>query len=399
LSGTESIPIITYIWGIAVVLFTFGFMIFVHELGHFLMAKRVGITVHEFALGFGPRFVRFRRREDGSLSVEFFPGDLDEEEQQVEGKEVRTEYCLRIVPFGGFVRMEGEDCPGNLDDPGNFNNKTAWERAKVIVAGCAMNYITGVTMLLIVGFVWGIGIGIRPAKVGTVKKGYPLEKAGVKPGDKIVMIDGEPVKDFEHLRNVIGAKKDGDVVELKIERPNEEPFTVNVEVKYDRENKRAMLGFMVSQNEISGFKFIKVPPKDVILFTLDQVKLLTLSPIIVVERIVSKKMTIKEVEKGTAGPLGIGHMIFEISKMGIAPIIYICALLSILIGAFNLIPFPALDGSRLLFLGLEKIRNRPLDPEKEGMIHQVGFIVLIILVIIVTFGDIVRIVSGRGFFK
>lgn len=399
MSGTETIPIMTYVWGIAVVLFTFGFMIFVHELGHFLMAKRVGITVHEFALGFGPRLIRFRRKENGKLSVEFFPGDIDEDEEQLEGKEVRTEYCLRIVPFGGFVRMEGEDGPGNLEDPGNFNNKTIWERAKVLVAGCTMNYITGITMLLIVGFVWGVGIGVMPAKVGTIVEGYPLEKAGVQPGDKIIMLDGQPVKNFEHLRGIISAKKGGDIVELKIERPDKPAFFVNVEVMYNKESQRGMIGFSPPQNELKGFQFIRVSPKNVILYTLDKVKILTLSPIIIVERLLSKKMSVGDIKKGTAGPLGIGHMIFEISKMGLAAIIYMCALLSILIGAFNLIPFPALDGSRLLFLLIEKIRKKPLDPEKEGMIHQVGFIVLIIFVIVVTYGDIMRIASGRGFFK
>ncbi len=365
----------TYVWGILVVILTFGFMIFVHELGHFLMAKRVGIKVHEFALGFGPRLFKYQK---------------DEED---------TEYCLRAVPFGGFVRMEGEDEPGNLEDPANFNNKTVWERAKVIAAGCTMNYITGITLLLIVGFIWGIAYGVVPAQISTLSPGYPMEEAGLKPGDKILMIDQVKIENFEQLSDIVKDKKDGEVLALLIEREGSPNFTVNVPVKYNEEYQRGMLGFSPPSNKLTGFQFKKVPPGEVVKQTLEKTVILTISPAIIVQQLLSKKMTAKQISKGSAGPLGISQMLFEVSKMGIAPILYMCALLSILIGAFNLIPFPALDGSRLFFLALEKIRKKPLNPDKEGFIHQMGFIVLIILVLFVTYNDILRMIRNEGFFK
>lgn len=365
----------TYVWGILVVILTFGFMIFVHELGHFLMAKRVGIKVHEFALGFGPRLFKYQK---------------DKED---------TEYCLRAVPFGGFVRMEGEDEPGNLEDPANFNNKTIWERAKVIAAGCTMNYITGITLLLIVGFIWGVATSVVPAKIQTLSPGYPMEQAGLMQGDKIIAINGVNIDNFEQLREIVAEKKEGEIVSLVIQRENSPVFTVQVPVKYNEEYKRGMLGFSPPANELLGFQFIKVPAKDVVGYTLEKTVILTISPAIIVQKLMSKQMTPKEISKGSAGPLGISQMLFEVSKMGIAPILYMCALLSILIGAFNLIPFPALDGSRLFFLALEKIRKKPLDPDREGLIHQMGFIVLIILVLFVTYNDILRMIRSESFFK
>ena len=395
-----AIPALTYIWGILVVIFTFGFMIFVHELGHFLMAKRVGIKVHEFALGMGPRL--FRIKEDKLFEklnkICMMLGMGDEKFKHTDGGE-ETEYCLRAVPFGGFVSMEGEDEPGDLEDPANFNNKSVWDRAKVIVAGCTMNYITGITLMLIVGFIFGVATSKIPASVATLTPDYPMAQAGIKPGDKVLSIDGTQIGDFEQLRQIVSEKKDGDMVKLEIQRKDSENFTVDVPIKYNEEYKVGMLGFSPPTNKLLGFRFIKVPPMDVIRYTAEKTFILTISPAIIVQKLMSKEMTPKQISKGSAGPLGIGQMLFEVAQMGIAPILYMCALLSILIGAFNLIPFPALDGSRLFFLGLEAIRKKPLDPDKEGMIHQMGFIVLIILVLIVTWNDILRLVKHEGFFK
>jgi regulator of sigma E protease len=301
--------------------------------------------------------------------------------------------------------MEGEDEPGNNDDPGNFNSKTIWARAKVIVAGCVMNYITGITLLLFIGFVWGIGMGIIPAKVASLKDGYPLQKAGVQVGDQILKVDDKPIADFEELQAMIKAKKAGDTAKLEIKRGENPPFVVTVDVKYDEEMKTVLLGFSPPANKLAGFKFIPAPPLEIIKYTAGKTLLLTLSPAIVVHSIFSEKdpgkrsEKIKQVREGSAGPVGIGHMLFEVSKMGIPSILFMCSFFSILIGAFNLIPFPGLDGSRLVFLAIEWLRRKPVDPDKEGFVHQMGFIVLIILVLFVTWNDIMRLVNNQGFFR
>lgn len=373
------------------VIFTFGFMIFVHELGHFVMAKRVGITVHEFALGFGPKLLSFGKKKgkEGGEEEE----DPDPTEQ---GKnKVHTEYNLRAIPFGGFVSMEGEDEPGDPDDPGNFNNKGVFERFKVIVAGCMMNYVAGIIVLLLVGFVWGIP---RPsAQVGSLIEGYPLEKSGVKKGDIIRQVDNTKIRDFTHLSKLISKIKDNRKVHLVVERDGQ-TLHFKVPVKYDEEVDRGMLGFSPPMGMMS-FTFVRVPPGQVFSETLLTTYRLTLMPVTIVRMLVSRKITTKQIAKGTAGPVGIGQMIFEVSKRGFSKLLYICALLSILIGAFNLLPFPMLDGSRVVFLAIEGIRGRPVDPEKEGMIHQVGFVILMILVLLVTYNDILRLIRGENIVK
>lgn len=374
--------------GLLAVVLTFGFMIFVHELGHFLMAKRVGITVHEFALGFGPRLLQFGGRKK-----------KDEEPDADDDSPEPTRYCLRAVPFGGFVSMEGEDDPGDLDDPGNFNNKSVWDRFKVIVAGCVMNYIAGITLLLLVGFIWGIAIPNPPAVVGQIitGRGFPMENSGIEKGDKIVQVNGTKIEDFDQLSSIITPMKEGEEVNLQVERKGKIiPFTLKV--KYDKEYKKGMLGFAPVQG-LLGFKFIPQPPGVIITQTIEKTAILTFMPVIIVQKLMSKEMTAQQVKEGTAGPIGIGQLLFSISKQGLPSLLYMCAILSILIGAFNLIPFPALDGARAFFLGIEWIRKKPLDPGKEGFVHQLGFIVLIILVLIVSYNDVIRLIKGTSFFK
>jgi regulator of sigma E protease len=364
-------------------------MIFIHELGHFLMAKKVGITVHEFALGFGPKLLQFGKKKK--------TGPEDEDPAGDEPKE--TEYCLRLVPFGGFVSMEGEDNPGDPDDPGNFNNKSVIDRFKVIVAGCVMNYAAGIILLLLVGFIWGIALPNPPAVVGDIitGKGFPMENSGIQKGDKIVRVNDTPIENFDQLSTIISPMTEGQDVQIFVDRKGTViPF--NLKIKYDPQAKRGMLGFAPVQG-FMGFKFEKQPPMVIVTETFRKTYMLTIMPAIIVQKLMSREMTPKQIREGTAGPIGIGQMLFDISKQGIPSLLYMCAILSILIGAFNLIPFPALDGARAFFLGIEWIRKKPLDPAKEGMMHQLGFIVLIILVLIVSYNDVLRLIKGGSLFK
>jgi regulator of sigma E protease len=382
--------------GLLAVMFTFGFMIFVHELGHFIVAKRSGITVHEFALGFGPKLLSF----GGNKGDDKFEKNKDENSNS---QDIKTEYNLRLIPLGGFVKMEGEDEPGDAEDPGNFNNKPVKNRLATVLAGCAMNYIAGILIFILIGFIWGVRTEAQiPAVIGTLTEGYPLQKAGLKPGDKIVKVNDTDIKDFEQLRTIISPMKEGQEVNLQVER-NGEKLDYKVSVMSggsgkEGETKRGMLGFSPKLSFLN-FAFEKASADKVIITSLDTTWRLTIAPVTIVEWILAKKISGKEVVRGTAGPVGISQMLFEVSKKGIPSLLYICAMLSILIGAFNLLPIPALDGSRALFMIVEIIRGKPVDPEKEGMIHRLGFAVLLVLVFFVTVNDILRIIRGENLFK
>jgi regulator of sigma E protease len=398
--------------GLLAVLFTFGFMIFVHELGHFLMAKRVGITVHEFALGFGPKLLSFggsrKRKKDEEERLKEYVKDENENSESPDLKKepitkepVKTEYCLRMIPVGGFVSMEGEDEPGDRDDPGNFNNKTVWGRMKVILAGCTMNYITGILIFLLIGFAWGIPVIADaenpPAVIGTLNEGYPAAEAGLQPGDRIVEINGEEIKDFKHLKSIISPIKDGREVSVTVDRKGKN-LTYNVKVVYNSEFDSGLLGFSPSIS-ILNLDFEKKTAGEVVSTSLNTTWRLTIAPITIVRMIIDKQLSLQQVGSGTAGPIGISQMLFEISKKGIPSLLYMMAMLSILIGAFNLLPIPALDGSRAVFLGVEGVRGKPLDPEKEGMIHQIGFVALMILMFVVAMNDIIRLIRGENIFR
>jgi len=303
-----------------------------------------------------------------------------------------------MVPLGGFVSLEGEDGPGDPNDPGNFNNKPARDRLKVILAGCFMNYVAGILLLLVVGFIWGVAIINPPAVIGSLTPGYPLERAGMQVNDRILEVNGQKITGFVELSELISPMKDGTPVSLLVER-DKKVFTCNLKVKYDEKYKRGMLGFSAKSGMLAGFTFIKVTPVEVLQDTLLKTALFTVSPILMVQKLITREISVKEVKEGSAGPIGIGQMIFDLSKKGTATILFTCAFLSILIGAFNLIPFPALDGSRAVFIVLEMIRKKPIDSEKEGIIHQIGFIILIILVIIISYQDILRLIRGQSLFR
>ncbi len=357
-----------------VVLLAFGFIILVHELGHFLTAKRVGITVHEFALGFGPRV--FSRKVD------------------------ETEYCLRAFPFGGFVRMEGEDDPeADPNDPGSFQNKSVLSRLVVLGGGCFMNYVSATFALLLIGFVHGIPAIVHSNVVGGVVANSPAAKAGLQAGDRIVAVDGTTVGNFEALQQQIKGRgnmlttisvlRDGKALSFQV--------TPQVAQVPGVAHSRALIG--VRQ---SGIATIAWTPsqgaRQVFAWTGNWVNQVTFLPLTIMERIHSHQMTVSQVREDSGGPLAIGQMLFELYHQGVWALMFLWAIICLSVGAFNLLPFPALDGARMLFVGLGAVRGRPLDPRKEGVVHTVGLAVLLLVMVMFTVQDVHRIFSNIHFF-
>lgn len=373
----------SFLLGLIVVVLSFGFIIFVHELGHFLMAKRVGITVHEFALGFGPKI--FSREKDG------------------------TKYSIGIFPFGGYVAMEGEDSAGESpDDPGNMQNKTAWEKIKVIAAGPVTNYIVAFVLFVFVGLVFGIGQMYLKPKVGTVIENSPAQAIGLQKGDYIVEINGKPVSDALEVIDTIHASY-GMEITLKMQRGDDyftrkvtpvSPAELNPDAaeSFTEDGKKiGLIGFQPDQKAME-MRFIPSSPGLVFTDSLDKMYRFTVAPIIAVKLIIDGRMKAREVAEGSAGPVGIGQMFFEMYKKGFPALLYFLAMINVLIGCFNLIPFPALDGSRILILAVSAVIRKPVNQEKEGWVHTVGFFILIALVLVFTFNDISRLIKGGTFF-
>ena len=321
----------------------FCMLIFVHEFGHFITAKACGVKVNEFAIGMGPAFFQRERGE--------------------------TTYSLRVFPIGGFCAMEGED--EDSDDPRAFNNKPAWQRAIVLAAGSAMNVITCIVLLVAVYLI----VGAATTTIGTVSDGYPAQEAGIRAGDRLVSIEGSEIKTWNDVSlNVPG--EDAGTVKVVVDRDGKE-LTFNVGTKYNEESGRYILGVKTKvvhspvQAVVGGFKGT---------WNLTKFMYSTL------KQLFTGEVSTKEL----SGPVGIVYAVNTTASTGFMNVVYLAALLSLNLAIINMLPFPALDGGRLLFLAIRKITGRRVTDKMEGYVHLAGMVCLFALMIYFTFNDVIR---------
>jgi regulator of sigma E protease len=325
----------------------FGVMIMVHELGHFLVAKRVGITVHAFALGFGPKLIGVQRGE--------------------------THYSINIIPFGGYVRMAGEDLD-NAAGPGSFRTKSVWQRMAVVVAGPAMNLALSLVLLMTIALTVGVGATNR---IGYLVPGWPAEQAGLQRGDTIVAINGRPMQSGDDVIETIHARPDQDLV-LTVERSGRR-LEVPVRSRRDQTRNIGLIGFKPEPIRVGVGRALAWSIRTEV----ETVK-------VIFTALGGLLREGREMVKQLAGPIGAVRFLGEAGAAGAEIFIYTAAVLSIMIGVFNLLPIPALDGGRLLFLAVEALRRRPVDARREAYIHLVGFALLMLLLIRLTVFDLFR---------
>lgn len=349
---------------VAVVL---GGLIFVHELGHFLAAKWRDVQVDEFALGFGPLVVGRRRGE--------------------------TLYSLRLLPLGGFVRMAGMYPEGELPPderiaapgaeapppaPGRgFSDKSVASRMAIIAAGPFMNLLVAL-LLFVVAYGW-LGIPTPSLTVASLVPGYPAAEAGIEPGDRVVAIDGRPMRQWLDLQRAIQPAA-GRTVTVEVLRSGR---TVELTVVPREENGIGVIGVYPVMTTT------RYPPLAAVGQGLADTVAVVAGWFVGIASIF-----VGHGAGGIMGPVGIADTIAQASRVGLVNVLILAAVISINLGLVNLLPIPALDGSRLAFLAWEGVRGRPVDPEKEGFIHFVGFAVLILLILVVTFHDVLRITGG-----
>ncbi len=334
------------IWSIII----FGLLILVHEFGHFITAKRNDVKVHEFSLGMGPTILGMKKGE--------------------------TVYNLRLLPLGGFVRMAGMEDQDEEDDPRGFNKKTVLQRMWIIFAGPLMNFITAL-ILFIVAFM-GVGIPSNSNVIGQVLEGQPAAEVGLQSGDRIMEINGEKVETWQDLVKIIHSNPDQRVI-LTINR-DDQIQKVQVVPRKDAESGVGMIGIMQSWEKKGLITATSMGLQQAYEFS----KLIIVSIV---------QMITGAIKPEVAGPVGVVSMVGEVSQFGLGSLMTFAGILSINLGLINLFPIPALDGSRLVFLGFEGLRGRPVDPAKENFIHLVGFVLLMALMVVITYQDILRILS------
>lgn len=330
-----------------------GLLIFIHELGHFAVAKWVGIKVHDFSIGFGPKLFA------------------------IQGKE--TVYNMRLIPLGGFVRMAGMDPEEEETSPGDiergFNSKTVLQRMAVIFAGAFMNFILAMVLLAVAFFAFGLPTVSSDAVIGQVIPDSPAAKAGIKAEDKIVSINGNKVTDWQQMVEEINSQ--GEQPSNFVILREGEKIEKTITPELNKEENRLMIG--IAQQPVlepqGFFKSISLGVTHTI-----QLAGLMIAGI--------AGMFAQPDAADLAGPVGIVNIIGEAAQIGLYPLIQFAAILSINLGILNLLPIPALDGSRLIFLAIEGLRGRPIDPAKENIVHLVGFGFLLLLMVVVTYNDI-----------
>lgn len=329
--------------------FVFGLLIIFHELGHFLLAKAVGVKVHEFSIGFGPKLIGFPGRE--------------------------TAYNLRLFPLGGFVRMAGMDPEEkDLDEERSFPKKPVFLRMLVIVSGPFMNFVLAVVIVAIVLMFQGMPVPVTA--VDRVQPGGPAEAAGILPGDRIVALDGREIREWTDLTAEIGARP-GKPLTLLVERGGQR-LEIRV-VPYADEQGKGKIGVYPAQ-ELKRLSLIPALAAGV-----DYTVRLTG----VIAGFLGQMITGKA-PADLGGPVRIVFEINRAAELGFFSLLQLAAFLSVNLGLFNLFPIPALDGSRLLFLAAEGLRGRPVDPAKENFIHFVGFGLLVLLIVVITYNDILQ---------
>lgn len=350
---------------IIIALLVFGVIIAIHEFGHFIVAKLCGIRVNKFAIGMGPVILK------------------------KQGKE--TEYSLRLLPVGGFCAMEGEDT--SSDDPRAFNKKSVPKRMAVVVAGAVMNIVLGFLLIVITTLLYGDIVSltvsdfhkVKDETTGEMVSVSTSETCGLEVGDRFISIDGMRIfTDTDLSYKLQSASTEG--VTVVVERNGEKVTLENV--RFLNTATEGALDFYVEPIPCTFVSVVKYS----VLNTFSTGRLIWNSLL----DLVKGKYGFRDL----SGPVGIIGTIGEVSTYGetfldhLTSVLSLSSFITINVGIFNLLPLPALDGGRLIFLIVEAIRRKPLNPEHEGMVHFIGLALLFLLMILVTFQDILRLIQG-----
>ncbi|MER2125860.1 RIP metalloprotease RseP [Solibacillus sp.] len=405
----------------------FGSLVFFHELGHFIFAKRAGIMVREFAIGMGPKIFGMTKGE--------------------------TIYTLRLLPIGGYVRMAGEETDTVELQPGyrvalvtnednivekivlnqktqyqnvvfleveradlerelwiegydeeeklvryqvartatvvengteqiiapydrQFNSKSVGARAMAIFAGPLFNFILAFFIFMVIGLIQGIPVD--DPIISTVNEDSPASVAGLQDGDKVVKVDGKTITSWDELSEQIQTNP-ATAITFDVERADGSTATLEVTPKAVEQNGEEF-------GQIGVMRSMDTNPLKAVVYGAEETYNMTVLILKMVGKLVTGQFSIDDL----SGPVGIYKATETVVTFGLYNVLYWAAMLSVNLGIMNLLPLPALDGGRLLFFAFEAVRGKPLDSQKEGMVHFVGIVLLMILMVVVTWNDIQR---------
>jgi len=335
-------------------------VIVVHEFGHFIMAKRMGVRVEKFSLGFGS--VLLKKKKDG------------------------TEYCLSAIPLGGYVKLAGDNLEEYQGKKDEYLAQAPGRRFHIIFFGPLLNYILG---LLLFWVIFVVGYPSLTTKVGGLLDDFGAQAAGLQVGDEIEAVDGKTVVLWEELQKIIQSKKNAEKVKLEVRRDDR---TFELEVRIREKSMNDVLG----QKRSVGL--LGITPSDEIITVkhgiLKSLGLgvmrtweLTLMTYKALGFMIAGRLSVRE---SITGLPGMYFITSKAAKMGVAALLHLVAVLSLSLAIFNLLPLPVLDGGHIFFLGIEKIRGKGLSLNAERLVTQVGTMLILTLALFVTYNDLVR---------
>ena len=330
--------------------------VMVHELGHFICAKKSGVYVYEFSIGMGPKIFSRKKGE--------------------------TDYSIRLLPIGGFVSMAGEDMESadNVPKDRQLCNKSFKARFMTMIAGVTFNILLAIILLFIVGLIKGNLL--HDTKINNIQDAYPIYETNIEIGDQITKIDGVKISSYDDILLELTVKS-GQTVDMTVKHQDGTIETVSVEPIYtERDNQSGYsYGFTIdTEKEYGIIAAIKYSFKKTINLVSQMYKILYY--------LITGKLSLDNL----SGPVGIFKIVGDAASTGLLNIIYLIAYLCINVAIINLLPLPAFDGGRVLFLIIEKIKGSRVNPKIENSIHAVGFVLLMILMVFVTYNDIIKLI-------
>jgi len=348
-------PVISFLVSLSVL----GFLVMVHELGHMVVARRSGVRILRFSIGFGPKIFSWKRGE--------------------------TEYAISAIPLGGYVKMAGEHHGERSNRPWEYLSKPIGVRAKIIVAGPLVNYVVALATLWIVFL---IGYPEMLPVVGKTMAEMPARAAGLQENDRIKEIDGAAIGTWDDMSEIIAASADKPLT-FSVEREGavrRVQMTPRLKDITDPLGRRRTVG-LIGIEPKGDFEYVRAGPVEAVWRTIEQQNEWVVETFVAFRSLLTGRLSMQD---SMTGPIGIMYLTSEAVQIGIMPVLFIASLLSLSLAIFNLLPIPILDGGHLFFLALEKLRGKPVSINIQERSAQVSMVLLLALVLTTCVNDVTR---------
>lgn len=347
----------TIILNIILFIFILGIIVFIHEFGHFIFAKLNGVYVYEFAIGMGPKLLSKKGKE--------------------------TEYTFRAIPIGGFCQLAGEEVDEEemkkIPKNRRLQDKKPWQRFLIMFFGAGNNFISAILIIFFISLIWG-GTSMTP-KISSIETNSPAAEVGLEKDDIILKINNHKISTMDDVSLYLTIANHDKNTKIEVKKPDGTIKNYNVLPEKVTKNKKTAYVYGIGLRQKKTYGLVNA-----FKYTYKKTKSIFKQMYITIGYLFTGGIKVNQL----SGPVGIYSVVGEQSKAGLSSILYLIAFLSINVGVINLLPLPAFDGGHILFIIIEKIKGSPVDSKTENIIHSIGLMLLMLLMIYITFNDILK---------